>query len=411
MAGAAGAGSSGCATRSTGTSSRRCPASERPSRPSLSVYHCVDDFSGVPHWWNMSASVRAREAAACREADVVICTGRMLVEERRRFNPNIHFVPEGADVELFSTALDEATPVPEDIARLRGKIVGYVGVVDFRLDTALLAYMAEQQPDWSFAIVGPVKGDVQGLERLQALRNVHFFGNRPITALPAYLKAMDAGLIPYVLNDFTHHIFPLKLYEYMAAGKPIVATDMEEMRAYDGHGLTIARSNESFLEAVRSAIANDSPELAAGRSRAAASESWDHRVEQVSSILEPMLRQRDQRSSLVDPRRTPRTDEALMAARFAPGEPLSRACVAPASTKRRLAGRAHGRSRRSAHPGSAHGRGARVVAGRRIRDYRAGRYAGRGAGAGACTVDDRRDDDGAVAVSDRQLECECQRAA
>lgn len=268
--------------------------------PSLSVYHCVDDFSGVPHWWNMSASVRAREAAACREADVVICTGRMLVEERRRFNPNIHFVPEGADVELFSTALDEATPVPEDIARLRGKIVGYAGVVDFRLDTALLAYMAEQQPDWSFAIVGPVKGDVQGLERLQALRNVHFFGNRPITALPAYLKAMDAGLIPYVLNDFTHHIFPLKLYEYMAAGKPIVATDMEEMRAYDGRGLTIARSNDSFLEAVRSAIANDSPELAAGRSRAATSESWDHRVEQVSSILEPMLRQRDQRSSFVD---------------------------------------------------------------------------------------------------------------
>ncbi len=268
------------------------PGLGRAVEPALSIYHCVDDFSGIPHWWNMPASVRAREAACCREADVVICTGRMLVEERRSLNENIHFVPEGADVDLFATAGLSETKVPDDIAELRGTIVGYVGVVDFRLDTELLAYMAERQPDWSIAIIGPVKGDVQGLERLQGIRNVRFFGNRRIDQLPAYLKAMDACLIPYVLNDFTHHIFPLKLYEYMAAGKPIVATDMEEMRAYDGKGLTIARSKESFHEAVRDAIAQDSPERAAERVRATALESWDHRVEEISEILEPMLRER-----------------------------------------------------------------------------------------------------------------------
>lgn len=275
------------------------PGLGRAVEPSLSIYHCVDDFSGVPHWWNMPASVKAREAASCREADVVICTGRMLVEERRPLNPNTHFVPEGADVELFATARDEATHVPEDMAGLKGKVVGYVGVIDFRLDAELLAYMAERQPDWSFPIIGPVKGDTQGLERLRSLRNVRFFGNRPVTALPAYLKAMDVCLIPYVLNDFTHHIFPLKLYEYMAAGKPIVASDMEEMRAYDGNGLTIARTNEEFLAAVRRAIDEDSPERAAERSRAAAAESWEHRVEQVSSILEPMLKEFEAREGAI----------------------------------------------------------------------------------------------------------------
>jgi hypothetical protein len=76
----------------------------------------------------------------------------------------------------------------------------------------------------------------------------------------------------------------------MAAGKPIVATDMEEMRAYDGNGLTIARSRESFLQAVRDALAQDSPELASARIRAAATQSWDHRVEEISAIIEPMLR-------------------------------------------------------------------------------------------------------------------------
>jgi glycosyltransferase involved in cell wall biosynthesis len=268
------------------------PGIGRAVAPALSIYHCVDDFSGIPHWWNMPASVRAREAACCREADVVICTGRMLVDERRPLNANIHFVPEGADVELFATAGLAETKVPDDIAELKGKVVGYVGVVDFRLDTELLAYMAERQPDWSIAIVGPVKGDVQGLARLEGLRNVHFFGNRRIDQLPAYLKAMDACLIPYVLNDFTHHIFPLKLYEYMAAGKPIVATDMEEMRAYDGNGLTITRTKESFHEVVRDAMENDSPERAAERVLATALESWDHRVEEISEILDPMLRER-----------------------------------------------------------------------------------------------------------------------
>jgi glycosyltransferase involved in cell wall biosynthesis len=129
---------------------------------------------------------------------------------------------------------------------------------------------------------------------------VHFFGNRDIEELPAYIKAMDVCLIPYVLNDYTHHIFPLKLYEYMAAGKPIVATDMEEMRPYAGDEMTIARSNDDFLAAVEDAMAQDSPERAAARQDTARHESWDDRVEQVSAILAPML-DRGQETSADEP--------------------------------------------------------------------------------------------------------------
>ncbi len=257
--------------------------------PSLVLFHCVDDFAAVPHWWQQQKAMRDREAESCREADVVVCTGRMLVDERRQYNANIHFVAEGADVPLFATAADEATAIPEDIADMPGKIIGYAGVIDFRLDVALLRYLAEREPHWSVALIGPIRGDAPGLAELRAMPNVRFFGNRPIEQLPAYLKALDVCMIPYVLNDFTHHIFPLKLYEYMAAGKPIAATAMAEMTPYDGEEMRIASSSEDFHAAVRDAVATDSPERRAARRAAAREHSWDHRAGEISDILSPML--------------------------------------------------------------------------------------------------------------------------
>jgi glycosyltransferase involved in cell wall biosynthesis len=229
------------------------------------------------------------EEQCCREADVVICTGRKLVESRRRFNENIHFVPEGADVEAFLAADAYDVPVPDSMSALPGKVVGYVGVIDFRLDVDLIAYMAEQHPEWSFALVGPMKGDKQDMTRLRSLPNVHFLGRQPLDAVPAFVKGMEVCLIPYVLNDYTHHIFPLKLYEYMAAGKPNVATAMEEMIPYEGAEMAVGRSREDFLAKVEAALITDSPERAAARREAARHESWDDRVEQVSAIIAPLL--------------------------------------------------------------------------------------------------------------------------
>jgi glycosyltransferase involved in cell wall biosynthesis len=266
-------------------------------KPVLSVFHCVDDFSAIPHWWNLTTASMTREAESCREADVVICTGRKLTESRRTFNNSIHFVPEGADVTLFFTASAPETAVPAGMAALPGKVVGYIGVVDFRLDAELLTYIARQRPDWSLAIVGPVKSDTNDMTALRALPNVHFFDRQPLDALPSFLKRMDACLIPYVLNDYTHHIFPLKLYEYMAAGKPIVASDMEEMRPYAGDEMAIAKTPAEWVAAINDAITHDSPDRVLARQEAARSESWDHRVEQVSAIIEPMLRERRRTST------------------------------------------------------------------------------------------------------------------
>jgi len=138
-------------------------------------------------------------------------------------------------------------------------------------------------------MIGPVRPDLPDAEKLRALPNVHFLGNKPPSELPAYCKAMDVCLLPYVLNEYTHHIFPLKLYEYMAAGKPIVSTDMAEMRAYEGDAMAIGRTYDQFHRAVRDAIEGDTPQLAAARRDAARNESWDARVEQISGLLAPLL--------------------------------------------------------------------------------------------------------------------------
>lgn len=265
------------------------PGIGRDLHPALSVYYCVDDFGSAPYWWNPGAGVRAREAECCREADIVICTGRQLVEKKRPFNANVTFMPEGADVGAFERVASDDSPVPDDLAALPGKVIGYAGAINWRMDSELILYMAAREPEWSFALIGPVWGDLPEADRLRSASNVYFLGQKPASDLPHYCKGMDVCLIPYVLNDYTHHIFPLKLYEYMAAGKPMVVTDMAEMRPFEGEHLAIGRTPEEFHAAVHQAIEHDSQERRAASMRAARHESWDARVEQLSDLLAPML--------------------------------------------------------------------------------------------------------------------------
>jgi len=266
----------------------RFPGLGRALKPALSLYYCVDDFAAAPYTWNSEPEVRALEEQTCRESDVVICTGRRLVENRRAFNPETHFIPEAADVALFARAMDAGVKQPDEIARLPGRIVGYTGLINWRIDVPLMLHLAQQRPEWSFALVGPVKDD-EYLVPLLALPNVHCFGRKTIEELPGYLKAMDVCILPYVLNEYTHNVFPLKLFEYAAAGKAIVSTDMYEMRAYEGSELTIGRTPEEFERLIADALTTDSPEHQAERSTGARANTWEHRLEEAARILTPHL--------------------------------------------------------------------------------------------------------------------------
>src|SRR5262249_55743245 len=146
-----------------------------------------------------------------------------LCRDRKRFNPNTHWVPNGVDVDHFS---QRAAPA-DDVRDLPRPRLGFVGGLSEWVDLGLVAHLARARPDWSLILVGPVGIDAAPVRNLP---NVRLLGPRPYAALPAYLVAMDEGLIPFEQSPVTYHADPIKAYEYLAAGLPVVATDLPALR-------------------------------------------------------------------------------------------------------------------------------------------------------------------------------------
>jgi glycosyltransferase involved in cell wall biosynthesis len=181
----------------------------------------------------------------------------------------------------FARALDPALPVAAEVARLRRPVIAVVGLLDWRIDTTLLAALADRRPDWSLALVGPVHAD---LGALAARPNVHLLGRLPYARLPAVLKGCDVGLVPFVVDEYTRHIDPVKLREYLSAGLPVVATAPPDIAAIDT-SCRIVRGVDELVGGVEAALQEGGAEERRRRSRAMASETWEARVEALGAHL------------------------------------------------------------------------------------------------------------------------------
>src|SRR5206468_6012611 len=146
-------------------------------------------------------------------------------------NPRTQLVPNAADAELFRPAVARST-ASADVSELPRPVLGFAGnITSSKIDFPLLLAVAKAQPRWTFLIVGPSRREsVRELTRLLELPNVHWVGHKPHDQLPQYVAAFDVGLIPYRETAYTRNCFPLKLYEYLAAGKPVVASGLPELR-------------------------------------------------------------------------------------------------------------------------------------------------------------------------------------
>ena len=251
--------------------------------PSLVVYHCVDDIAAQP---GVDAdSFRVAEARFAGRADLVLTSAPALDARMRTLASHVVFAPNVADTDLFATALD---PGPEDeaLAALPSPRIVFTGaVVATKLDVDLLVEVARARPAWTLALAGPVGAGDPGtdLGALQALPNVHLVGRRAYRALPALLRAADAALIPYAINELTRSVFPMKVYEYLAAGLPVVATPLPALAGVED--VVFAATAQETVAALDRALAEDSPEARAGRSRRATSHSWDARIEEIAAAL------------------------------------------------------------------------------------------------------------------------------
>lgn len=258
----------------------------------LVCHYNYDEFANFAGNERIKPILLHYDELVCRKSDLVFASSSGQAERRRAFNPHTYFIPNAVDFDLFNRALAADTPVAPDIAAIRGPIIGFAGWMGYQMDLDLVVATAEAYPDCSVVLVGPdaLPANEQRV-RLRHLPNVHFLGRKELATMPSYLKAFDVALIPYVLHGHTTTVYPLKLHEYLAAGRPVVATALPELRPYAGV-VTIASDRADFVTRVGAALQEHDSAAVARRVAVARENTWEQRLEEIRRILDSHLTRR-----------------------------------------------------------------------------------------------------------------------
>ena len=250
------------------------------------VYHCVDDFSKFTG--ADKAGIAGLESKLLEKSDLVVVSADALYESKRRSHPNTFLVRHGVDYDHFRKACLPETTVAEELRALPHPVIGFFGLVADWVDLSVIRYLAAERPDWSLVLVGEIQTDVSSLRELP---NVHLLGRRNYQSLPGFSKGFDVAILPFVVNDLTLAASPLKMREYLAAGLPVVATPLPEVKKLS-HLLRTASTPQEFLSQIEAYLAEGrrgpDPQL----SREMQSQSWDAKVEELSELVDRLARQR-----------------------------------------------------------------------------------------------------------------------
>jgi len=250
---------------------------------SMVVYHVADELLEVP--WGRRSVVEKMEDDILRSADLVIVSSRPTYDARKNKAKRIILVPNGVDFDHFSNASRDRTEPPPDIACIPKPIIGFSGAIDRRFDFALLRKLAERYRHCSFVLIGPLHVN---LSRVVDMANVYYLGMKSIEEVPLYLAAFDICLIPYLLNEYTMGLSPLKLLEYLSLGKPVVSTAIPACVDYD-ELVYVAKSHAEFMELMEEALCESDPSLRDLRVKSARQNTWEDRVGTISRALADVL--------------------------------------------------------------------------------------------------------------------------
>jgi glycosyltransferase involved in cell wall biosynthesis len=200
-------------------------------------------------------------------------------------------VPNAVDYARFARA-QAAGRAPAELDGLPRPWLGYVGAINDKIDVALLLRVAESYPSATLALVGPVRvedrADAAALAALRARPNVRLVGQVPVERVPEFVATCDVGLLPYKLNAWTRNIHPLKLYEYLACGLAVVATDIPSVHE-QADVLRIAADADGFLAGIAGALTENDGALRVERQQRASANTWRQRVERISELIEKTL--------------------------------------------------------------------------------------------------------------------------
>lgn len=248
----------------------------------LLIYYCIDSFAdSTPAAQRISAS----EQKLFREANLVFVTSQQLFKQASAYNKNVHLFPFGVSLEAFEKARENPSPMPLPLRTIPRPVVGYVGGLHQWIDEELVLRAARAHPNYSFVFVGPLQSD---MNRLQREPNIHLLGQKPHEDIPHYIRCFDVGIIPYRLTRYTENVYPTKLNEYLAMGKPVLSTALAEVESFNqqtGSLVEIARSPAEFLETLPLLLREDDGEARLRRIQAARQNAWGNRFAAMQTLI------------------------------------------------------------------------------------------------------------------------------
>lgn len=251
--------------------------------PKLYCYYTRDNLLAVDYW-KKNGSIC--EPALMAKADLVCANSTYLAALAAKYNPNSYYVGQGCDLSLYDRT--KLIDVPVDLTPIPKPIIGYTGALfTLRLDLDILLHIAKTKPEWSLVLIGPEDEHFRNSE-LHQYQNVHFLGNKEPDALPAYVKGFDVAINPQKLNEVTRGNYPRKIDEYLALGKPTVATKTEAMSVFADYTY-LASDSDEYIRFIGQALQENTAELESARETFARGHSWENNALAIYAYMEKIL--------------------------------------------------------------------------------------------------------------------------
>ena len=245
-------------------------------QPAFYVYYMRDYLTKNPYWRKNGVRL---EPKLIKNADCVVNNSTLYAEYGKQFTEHSYMVGQGCDTSLFNDAEREIL-VPKDLKTISGPIIGYVGFLSSRrLSIEILVHLAKSRPDWSIVLVGP-EDDKFNTSELHEIDNVYFLGSRDASELPNYIKGFDVAINPQLINDATMGNYPRKIDEYLAMGKPTVASATKAMEYFKDYTY-LGKTPEDYVALVEKALNENSKELEEKRKKYGLSHSWENNVKEI----------------------------------------------------------------------------------------------------------------------------------
>ena len=260
-------------------------------RPILSYYDCSDDYLEFPGLRADKGMLRRLEEQLLKSVDLVFCSSQWLKEDKSHFNKNCFLIPNGVDLGLFSNKRLDAR-IPSDIEMIKKPILGYVGTVGEWLDFNALIDLARTRQDWSIVMIGPLTSK-RFSSIIKGVKNIYWLGEKEYGELSKYLRIFDVCLIPFKMDEFTKMIYPTKLHQYLAVGKPVVSSPLPDLEPFSSWVEFYSNVEEMEMK-IEKSLNEASERKVLERKKVAGENTWDRRVESMVQIFNRFLRRKMQ---------------------------------------------------------------------------------------------------------------------